>query len=165
MKPNVIIELQPYLHDYLYHEFGCPRSEDGVTVTSVNDIGKFIQAMVTVADRPPKLPIKDNPITLYLPVKEWNHYILQENFIFIPEWKQRMLQEYIEASFRIRIREYFVAGYEKGFKQDKILRAFLQAYNIKNNALNYDAVKKYDYRNRQRITRDVNRDIQLSLFE
>jgi hypothetical protein len=111
------------------------------------------------------LPIKDNPITLFLPVKEWNHYILQENFIYIPEWKQRMLQDYIEASFRIRVREYFVTGYEKGFKQDKILRAFLLAYNIKNNALNYDAVKKYDYRNRQRMTREVNREIQLSLFE
>ncbi len=165
MKPNVIIELQPYLHDYLYHEFGCPRADDGVSVTSANDIGKFIQAMVTVTDRPPRLPIKDNPITLFLPVKEWNHYILQENFIYIPEWKQRMLQEYIEASFRIRIREYFVTGYEKGYKQDKILRAFLLAYNIKNNALNYDAVKKYDYRNPQRMTREVNRDIQLSLFE
>ena len=53
MKPNVIIELQPYLHDYLYHEFGCSRTDEGVTVTSANDIGKFIQAMVTVADRPP----------------------------------------------------------------------------------------------------------------
>lgn len=58
MKPNVIIELQPYLHDFLYHEFGCSRADDGVTVTSANDIGKFIQAMVTVADRPPPASIE-----------------------------------------------------------------------------------------------------------
>ena len=75
-----------------------------------------------------------------------------------------MLQSYIEASFRIRVREYFVAGYEKGHKQDRIIRAFLMAYNIKNNAINYDAVKKFDYRNRQRMVKEVNRDIQLSLF-
>ena len=43
MKPNVIIELQPYLHDYLYHEFGCRPSDAGVNVTAANDIGKFIQ--------------------------------------------------------------------------------------------------------------------------
>lgn len=150
MRPNVTIELQPYLHDFLYHEFGCQRcQEGGVIVTTVNDIGKFIQAMVTVSDRPPKQALKENPIRLFLPIQEWNHFILQENFIYIPEWKQRMLQDYIEASWRIRIREYFVAGYEKGYKQDRIIRAFLLAYNIKNNAVNYDAVKKYDYRNRK----------------
>ena len=100
MRPNVIIELKPYLHDYLYHEFGCRPTDEGVNVTAANDIGKFIQAMVTVTDRPPKQAIKEHPITLYLPIQEWNHFILQENFIYIPEWKQRMLQSYIEASFR-----------------------------------------------------------------
>lgn len=164
MNPKVTIELNPYLHDYLYHEFNTPTDEEGVRITSTNDLGKLIQAMVTVSDRPPKQAIKEHPITLLLPIQEWNHFIFQENFIYIPEWKQRMIQSYIEASFRIRIREYFVAGYEKGYKQDRIIRAFLFAYNIKNNALNYDAVKKYDYRNRKRIIREVDRDIQLSLF-
>lgn len=163
-KPNVTIELAPHLHDYLYHEFGCSK-ENGIVVTTTKDIGKMIQAMVTIAAIPPRVPLKDNPITLYLPIQEWNHFILNENFIYIPDWKQRMLQDYIEASFRLRIREYFVAGYEKGFKQDKIVKAFLMAYNIKNNALNYDAVKKYDYRNRKRIIKEVDKEIQLSLFQ
>lgn len=165
MNPKITIELPPHLHDYLYHEFGTPRGEDAVRITGVNDIGKFIQSLVTVSDRPPKQPIKEHPITLLLPIQEWNHFIFEENFVYIPEWKQRMLQNYIEASFRLRIREYFVAGYEKGYKQDQIVRAFLYAYNIKNNMTSYEAVKKYDYRNRQRIVREVNRDIQLSLFQ
>ena len=164
MNPTITIELQPYLHDFLYHEFGTPRGEDAVRVTAANDIGKMIQAMVTVSDRPPKQPIKDHPITLALPVQEWNHFIFRENFIYIPEWKQHQLRDYIEAVYRLRIREYFIAGYEKGYKQDRIIRAFLYAYNIKNNALNYDTVKKYDYRSRQRMVRDVNKDIQASLF-
>ena len=120
--------------------------------------------MVTLSDRPPHQELKENPITLFLPIQEWNHHLLRENFIYIPEWKQRMLQEYIEASFRIKVREYFVVGYEKGFKQDKIIRAFLYAYNIKNNALNYETIKKYDYRNRKRVVKEVNKEIQLSLF-
>lgn len=163
-KPSVTIELAPHLHDFLYHEFDSNKNS-GVIINSSNDIGKMVQAMVTVNDRPPRIPLKENPITLILPINEWNHRILEENFIYIPEWKQRMLQEYIESSYRIRIREYFVAGYEKGYKQDKIIRAFLFAYNIKNNAINYDAVKKFDYRNRKRITKEVNKDIQLSLFK
>jgi hypothetical protein len=165
MRPNVVIELPLHLHDFIYHEFGNNKSEEGVLISSSNDIGRYIQAMVTVADRPPKQPIKDNPITLLLPIQEWNHFILQENFIYIPEWKQRMINDYIEASFRLRIREYFVAGYEKGYQQDKIIKAFLMSYAIKNNAINYDAVKKYDYRNRQRIIKEVKNDIQLSLFD
>lgn len=164
-KPSVTIDLAPHLHDYLYHEFKCDRKANGVMLNTVHDIGKMIEAMVTVSDRPPRLPLKENPITIYLPIQNWNHRILAENFIFVPEWKQCQLQEYIEASYRIKIREYFIAGYEKGYKQDKIVRAFLMAYNIKNNAINFDAVKKYDYRNRKKVIKEVNREIQLSLFE
>ena len=164
MKPTVTIELQLYLHDYLYHEVGCPRSDEAVAITASNDIGRFIQSMVTMSDRPPKQSIKENPITLALPIQEYNHFLFRDNFIYVPEWKQRMIQDYIEASFRLRIREYFLAGYEKGYKQDRIIRAFLQAYNIKQNMTNYDQVKKYDYRNRQRIIREIDKDIQLSLF-
>ena len=36
-KPSVTIELAPYLHDYLYHEFGC-RKEGGVMVATTNDL-------------------------------------------------------------------------------------------------------------------------------
>ena len=174
MNPTITIDLPPHLHDYLYHEFGTPRGEEAVRVTAANDLGKLIQSMITVSDRPPRQPDKEHrpprqpdkehPITLALPIQEWNHFIFQENFIYIPEWKQHMLQSYIEASYRIRIREYFVAGYEKGYKQDRIIRAFLYAYNIKENAMNYEAVKKYDYRIRKRMVREVDRDIQLSLF-
>lgn len=165
MKPSVTIELAAHLHDYLYHEFKSDRKLDGVAVNTVSDIGKMIEAMITVCERPPKMALKDNPIKLYLPIQNWNHRILNENFIYIPEWKQTQLQEYIEASYRIKIREYFVSGYEKGYKQDKIIKAFLLAYNIKNNAINYDAVKKFDYRNRQRVIKEVNKEIQLSLFD
>lgn len=166
MKPFVIIELQPHLHDFLYHEFGCDKKEDGVFVSTKNDIGKFIQAMVTITDRPAKQELKDNPIKLYLPIQEWNHFILAENFIYVPEWKQYMIQDYIEASFRLRIREFFQSGYEVGHKQDIIIKSFLAAYNIKNNTLNYDTIKKYDYRNRQRVIKEVKKEIsiQLSLF-
>ena len=164
MEPKVIIELAPHLHDFLYHEFKTARGEEGVVVSSSNDLGKMIQSLISVSDRPPKQPIKEHPLTLILPVQEWNHFIFKENFIYIPGWKQRMLQDYIEASWRIRIREYFVSGYEKGYKQDKIIRAFLSAYNIKNNLTNYDAVKKYDYRIRQRMVKEVDKDIRSSLL-
>lgn len=162
MKPYVTIDLAPHLQDYLYHEF--PEGEDGgVLISATNDMGKFATAMISVTDRPPRTIDMENPINLYLPIQAWNHAILEENFLYIPEWKHRMLQNYIDSSFRLRIREYFLHGYEKGFKQDKIILAFLRAYSIKNNAINYETIKKYDYRNRQKIIKEVHNEIQLAI--
>lgn len=154
-RPSVIIELQPYLQDYLLHEFGGKPTDSGVMVNSDSDIGNFIQSMVTLRDRPLKKEIKDYPFTIYLPISGFNHHILRENFFYIPEWKQQLIRKYIEASFRLKQREFFVTGYEKGFKQDIIIKSFLQAYNIRNNALNYESVKKYDYRNRMKTVKEV----------
>lgn len=164
-RPYVTIDLAPHLQDFLLHEFGAARSADGVLVTCTNDIGKLIVSLVTVADRPYKQPDKEHLFNLYLPIQDFMHRIFSENFIYIPEWKQEQLRNYIEATFRLRIREFFLAGYEKGFRQDKITNAFLDAYNIKNKKLNYETIVKYDYRNRKRITKEVREAIQLSLFD
>ncbi|KAA6322771.1 hypothetical protein EZS27_027717 [termite gut metagenome] len=163
-KPNVIIELAPYLHDFLYHEFGCDKKkDDGVIITVSNDIGMIIQSMIEFSNIPKQQEIKDHPIKLYLPLQEWNHFLYRRSFLYVPVWKQRMIQGYIETSFRIHIREYFQEGYDKGFKQEQILQAFLTSYNIKQNAINYDAIKKYDYRNRRKIREEVGREIKSTI--
>ena len=91
-KPSVTIDLAPHLHDFIYNEFNTDRKMDGVLVNTVSDIGKMIEAMITISDRPPRVALKDSPIKLYLPIQNWNHRILAENFIFIPDWKQKQLQ-------------------------------------------------------------------------
>lgn len=162
MRPSIIIDLDPYLQDYLFHEFGQERNYDGVIVSGTHEIGKMIQSMVTVTDRPRKQELGEHPIKLYLPINSWNHALFSENFIYIPQWKQQQLKLYIEASFRLKVKEYFLAGHQKGYKQDKIIRAFLEGYNIKYNALSYDQLKQYDYRNRRKIIREINEDIKSS---
>jgi len=72
------------------------------------------------------------------------------------------LENYIIAEFKLRMRDFFLCGYEKGYGQDRIIKAFLLHYSIKNNIVNYDAVKKMDYRNRMKITEEVEQGIQLS---
>ena len=163
-RPSVTIELDPMLQDYLYHEFG-KTTDEGEYTNYKNDNGHFIQSMITLSDRPPKQELKDYPIRIYLPVQQWNHHILRENFIYIPAWKQAFIRKYIEASFHLKQREFFVTGYEKGFSQDMIVKSFLDAYNIKHNQCNYEAVKKYDYRCRKRTVQEVRKAIQMSLFD
>lgn len=163
MRPSITINIEPMLQDFLYHEFGA-CADDGIEISACNEIGRYIQSMITVADRPPKQEIKDNPMTIYLPVRSWNHFIFRENFIYVPEWKQEMIRSYVKASFRLKLREFFLTGYEKGFSQDQLIKSFLSAYNIKRNAISYDAVKKCDYRNRSKIIEEVKNEVQLSLF-
>jgi hypothetical protein len=163
-KPNIVIELAPHLHDFLYHEFACNKKEtDGVVITGANETGKYIQSMVAISNSPKYQEIKENPIKIYLPTQEWNHSLFRTNFLYVPVWKQKMIQFYIEALFRLRISEYFQEGYEKGFKQEQILQSFLLSYNIKNNVINYDAIKKYDYRNRRKVKEEVSKEIQLTI--
>ena len=164
-RPYVTVDLEPRLQDFLLHEFGVEKDVDGVVINTANDIGKMILAMVTPSDRPYKQADKENLFNIYLPIQGITHRIFTECFIYVPEWKQVQLRNYVEACFRLRIREFFLAGYEKGFRQDKITNAFLDAYNIKNGKLNYETIVKYDYRNRKKVTKEVRETIQLSLFE
>ncbi len=162
-KPHITIDLSPHLHDFLYHEF--PESTDAVVLTLASDVGKYINSMVSISDRPVKPVDMVNPISIILPVQEWNHYILEHNFLQVIKWKEKMIQDYLESVWRLRVREYFTTGYEKGFKQDTIINAFLMAYNIRKNRFTYDQIKKIDYRNRQKAIGEVAKEIQLSLFE
>ncbi|WP_455998339.1 transcriptional regulator [Phocaeicola barnesiae] len=159
-RPKVTIELKPILQDFLYHEFQCHKGTDEVIIDGDNPIGQFIQSMVSVSDRPRKQPAKEHMMTLILPVQSWNHALLRENFLFIPVWRQEQIQLYVEAQFRLRIKEYFFVGYSKKYPQDKIVSAFLEHYNIKFNQCNYETIKKYDYRNRRRIYRQIDQEIQ-----
>ena len=160
----VTMKLEPHLQVFFFHELKQNRRSGELMADGTNDIGRMIQAMITVSDRPRKQEIGDNPLRITLPVQEWNHAIFSENFIYIPEWKQKQLRLFIESEFRLRIKEFFFIGYAKGYRQDKIIQSFLHSYNIKRNALNYDTIKKYDYRNRRRITAEISRELQLDLF-
>lgn len=164
-RPKVTIELKPILQDFLYHEFRSDKNSGEIIIDGDNPIGQLIQSMVSVSDRPRKQPAKENMITLILPVQSWNHALLRENFLFIPVWRQEQIQLYVEALFRLRIKEYFFVGYSKKYPQEKIVSAFIEHYNIKFNHCNYETIKKYDYRNRRRIYRMIDQEIQEDMQE
>lgn len=159
-NPVITIDLAPHLQDFLYHEFSQSTRDKPLMIDTKNDIGRFIQSMVTVTDMPRKQELKDSPIEISLPIREWNHALFRQNFIYVPEWKQKQIRLFVESLFRLRLREFFMIGYSKGFKQDLIIRSFLEYYNIKHNALNYDTVKKYDYRTRRKMRQKIAEEIE-----
>lgn len=160
---TINISLEPHLQDFLRHEFKCDN--DGtIVVTKRENIGLYLLSMWTITEFPVKRKYK-YPCVIALPFRRDNHYILSRNFIYVPVWREKLISNYIEAEFRLRVREFFTIGYEKKFQQKHIIDGFLQAYNIKNNALNYDRIKKLDFRNRRNFAKRIVREIQLSIIE
>lgn len=171
MKPDnrshvITIDLKPDLHDFLIHEFG--EDETGAIILNKrNDIGKYIDSMWIVSDLPIKRQFEkyNNPVRIILPICADSAYIVRCNYIYIPLYREQQINDHIESVWNTVIREYFVTGYEKGFKQSIIIEGILKAFNIKKNAVSYDRIKKKDYRNRENILNSVVREIQSSMIQ
>lgn len=158
-KPQITISLDKHLHDFLHHEYNT--DENGAfLLTKRSDICIYIDSMWCVSDLPVKPNVKENAVTFILPLSDINHRILREHFIYVPSWKELQIQQFIESEFRRRVRDFFCIGYQKGYKQKRIIEAFLASYGMKYNAINFDQIKKFDYRNRENFLKEVYTEIQ-----
>jgi hypothetical protein len=157
-KPAITLDLNEYIEDFLIHDFG--RDQEGrITVTHYSPVGLLIDSLWESSDYPVKSPERKNPVTLVLPVRPDDWYQKTGKFIYVPEKKEIILRQNLEYEFQRRIRDFFSIGYEKKFKQKDIIDSFLSAYNIKHNALNFDQMKKWDYRTRKRFKESVGKEI------
>ena len=164
--PIINIDLKPELHDFLIHEFG--EDENGyIKLNKRSDIGKFIDSMWVVSDLPIKRKFDryNNPVKIVLPICQETAYIVRSNFLHFPLYREQQINDFLEATFNLSIREYFVTGYEKGFKKNIIIEGILKAFNIKKNAVSFDRIKKKDYRNRENVINQVVREIQNSVIQ
>lgn len=157
-QPVIILDLRSNLHDFLIYEFGEDENEC-IKLNKRNEIGLFIDSMWSVSDLPLKLKYV-NPVQLILPVTQETHYVLKYNFIYFSNWKTTQINDHIESVFRLRVREFFQTGYEKGYCQKFIIDGILAAMNIKKNAFTYDMIKQIDYRNRRNTIKRIVSDIQ-----
>lgn len=163
-RPTITIDLKKHLEDFLLHEF---KSDDSgaIILTKRSDIGLYIDSMWTIAKQPSDVRPMSHPVRFILPVSEENHYIFKNHFIHVPAWKENMINQFLESEFRRRLRDYFSIGYEKGFCQKDIIESFLVQYGMKNNAINFDQIKKYDYRSRRSLKNAIAKDIQDALVQ
>lgn len=90
-KPKNTINLDKHLQDFLYHEF--KTDDNGAFImTKRSDICLYIDSMWVVSDRPVKAIVRENPVTIILPLSDINHRILREHFIYVPSWKEFQIQ-------------------------------------------------------------------------
>lgn len=155
---QLIIDLKPQLEDFLRHEMSC---KDGpIMLSRSNDAGKFLYSMINTCSIPPKKIEHQNPVELAIPLTSANKHIIRYRFLFVSKWAEEKIQDYLDASFRFRMHMMFELGYKKGYAQKDIIESILQAYNMRNTAVNYDFVKKADYRHRRKIREMIFKDLQ-----
>lgn len=157
------ISLKPHLADFCRHEMRQDK-EGNIILSRKTDIGKYIYSNIVTADTPVKgLPVSD-PVNFLVPVTGANQYVMKYRFVHVSRWGEEKIQDYIEAEFNLRMRLLFEIGYRKNYTQKQIVESILQGYNIKNTALNYEAVKKSDYRNNRKNRKIIFDDLQKSVI-
>lgn len=156
------IGLKPHLADYCRHEMRQDK-EGNIVLSRKHDIGRHIYSMIVTSDTPMKgLPVTD-PVSFIVPVTGANQYVMKYRFVYVSRWGEEKIQDFIESEFNLRMRLLFEAGYRKNYSQKQIVESILQAYNIKNTSLNYEAVKKSDYRNNRKSRKIIYDDLQSAL--
>ncbi|WP_303181710.1 hypothetical protein [uncultured Butyricimonas sp.] len=154
----LIVNLPPHLSDYCRHELGSDN-QGRIILKRGHDIGKHIYSHVSVSDLPIRANAMVNPVTFIIPVTAANRYALVARFLYVSRWGEEKIRDYIETEFNQRMRLLFESGYRKKYTQKEIIESILDAYNIKNTAISYEAIKKSDYRSKKRTRKIIFDDI------
>lgn len=160
MKRETILTLNlpAHLSDYCRHELGCDN-EGRIVLKRGHDIGKHIYSHVSVSDLPVRSNGMENPVEFIIPVTAANRYALVSRFLYVSRWGEEKIKDYVETEFNQRMRLLFESGYRKKYTQKEIIEAILDAYNIKNTAVSYEAIKKSDYRYKRKTRKIIFDDI------
>jgi len=151
-KPAITVDLPPHLEAYCRMLFKSQPRQSRIILSRRHHIGKLIFGHIMAADFKVSIPSgMHNPVTFILPQPSSElGYFLQYRVIYFPGWCNDLVRDAIEADFRLWLRERFWIGYEqKGWEQQRIVNAILRRMNLRNNAVNFDMLKKIDYRNRR----------------
>jgi hypothetical protein len=148
-KPQITVNLSPVLEAYCRWIFETNGNEKEIMISRRHDVGKHIFSHVLPSDHAVKRPKKTNLVTFTLPTSDNSWLALKTHFLYIDDWGEMKINDFIQSDFDFWARERFSRGYNFGWCQKDIIDAILRGLNLRNNAANYDAIKKNDYRNRR----------------
>jgi len=161
MRATINFPLEPHLSDFLRHELNT--KEDVIVLNRSNSISRFILSQVQIAEFPRKEKIFDNNVVFKLPS---NRFIDFENkFVYVNKFRIQQINDFIKSVFNLRVQMFFFAGREFNYSNKQIIEAFMYSYNIKNLAINYEAIKKNDYRRRIKTIQRISKDIEMSIVQ
>jgi hypothetical protein len=147
-RPHVTIALKPHLEAYLRYVSKTPEKEKAITIDRRLDAGQLIHSLVLISEYPVKCTFKENPVMLILP--QVHETPLQGNHFFkISDWGELKINDWLEYEFKMWVYRRFEIGYRKNYTQNQITEAILRGLNLRNQVINFETIKKNDYRNRR----------------
>ncbi len=151
-KPKITLAIDPVHEAYLRFLFSTPENSRYVILNRRHDIGRLIFSHIMSGDFNNKRPLIDHSVTFILPVPRTEiGYWLQYRHIYLPGWAQSKITDAIEYEFRWWVKERFRIGYEdERMDQKTIINAILRGLNVRNNSVNFEMIKKIDYRNKRK---------------
>ena len=151
-KPRITVELSPVHEAFLRFCFGTPEKEKHIILTRRHDIGKLIFGHIMSGDFQSPRPLMIHPVTFILPMPNFNHgYWLRYRHVYMPQWSVEKITDAIDYEFRAWVKDRFRIGYElEGMEQRVIVNAILRGLRMRNNQINFDTIKKIDYRSRRK---------------
>lgn len=155
-NPTITISIKPHLADFCRNQFSIYK--DYIVLSRTNPIGKMIMSQIITSDVPVKRPFKENQITFILP--KITSYHLENKFLFVSKLGEEFISDYIQSIFDLEARAFFDVGYQNRFTQKEIIQGFITGYNLKNNAITFDMMKKNDQRKKRKFRKNVFETIQ-----
>jgi len=157
--PTVTIDLPPILEAYCRFALKIPVDQEVITGSRTNDIGKAINGFLTKTKLKETLPIIENPVIFTIPETRYNKCSLESNYFYITAEDQQQIKDVIEVLFNKWIDVFFRDGYKLNFSQLDIIKSVLYTLNMRMTTVNFENIKKRDYRKIKSELRD--RSIQI----
>jgi len=149
-KPIVTISLNPILEAFCRFIFKTPTESNEIAINLKEDIGLLIHSHILSTNCRPKRPSISNAVDIILPITLQNQYGLKSGFLYVSNWGLQKIENGVEYEFNKWVKRRFEIGYEKNRERTAIIEAILRGLNVRNNVVNFDAIKKNDYRNRRK---------------
>lgn len=152
-SPYVWVPLTGIQQDIVRHE--SQRWADGWMLRTTSAVGQMICSQVQPADtRQPSLSSKDG-LKLYIPLTGPYRHLIDSHWLSVSPFGVRQIAAYIDAWFRLVVRQWFFEGRQRGYTQKQICEAVIGEYGFWSSADNFSLIKKMDFRERRKLTAEV----------
>ena len=146
-KPQITVDISKVVEAYLRYLFKTPPHQKEIIISRRYPEGKSIYSKVMPVEYPAKRPMMSNPVTFILPLTKQNKHVLSFRYYTISVMAQEQLNDDLDVLFHIWLNDKFDTGYKiKSWSQELIISTILRGLNLRENAANFETIKKYDYR-------------------
>lgn len=154
-KPQVTINLDPLLEAFCRKIFNTPQHQNEIVINRGRREGQAIYSKVYPIEFPERKSVCDNPVTFILPLTKNNKSVLQYRFYHVSKMGEEQINDDLTTLLHIWLFKFFQIGYRRKYTQDEIVNAILRGFNLRKNVVNFDSIKKFDYRQRRNAEDDT----------